>query len=414
MKLKNKLLLGGLTAVLLAVMSFSAWKIWVIRSEYHTGESAYEDISHMILLPQKTAEPQPPVINKPAGAETLPDEDDAIWPEVDFAVLREINPDIVAWIYIEGTKINYPIVQGRDNSYYLKHLFSGEWNGSGCIFLDFRNDASFADRHSIIYGHHMGCKKWPAFRSFAEEAVAGSAKVLAVSADNRNLALEQLPMAADKLLLLPNGYNEDIFYREDVDKEALFSSLGLPYCGEYIVLFVGKLAAFKGVDTLLRAARRYEWLADREFITLIVGDGEERESLSELHKQLGLRNTFFLGNQKQDELRRLYNAADVFVMPSRREPFGLVALEAMACGLPVVGSNEGGLPEFINSQVGTLVSPEDEESFCAAILNELTRHHVEPERRDVIAGYARSNFAQAQFVAKLEQVYQRAVRDFSG
>lgn len=259
----------------------------------------------------------------------------------------------------------------------------------------------------------MGCKKWPAFRSFAEEAVAGSAKVLAVSADNRNLALEQLPMAADKLLLLPNGYNEDIFYREDVDKEALFRSLGLPYCGEYIVLFVGKLAAFKGVDTLLRAARRYEWLADREFITLIVGDGEERESLSELHKQLGLRNTFFLGNQKQDELRRLYNAADVFVMPSRREPFGLVALEAMACGLPVVGSNEGGLPEFISSQVGTLVSPEDEEAFCAAILNELTRHHVEPERRDVIAGYARSNFAQAQFVAKLEQVYQYAVRDFS-
>ena len=129
--------------------------LWVIRSEYHTGEAAYEDISHMISLPQKTAEPQPPVINKPAGAETLPDEDDTVWPEVDFAALREINPDIVAWIYIEGTKVNYPIVQGEDNSYYLKHLFSGEWNGSGCIFLDFRNDASFADRHSIIYGHHM-------------------------------------------------------------------------------------------------------------------------------------------------------------------------------------------------------------------------------------------------------------------
>ena len=58
--------------------------------------------------------------------------------------------------------------------------------------------------------------------------------------------------------------------------------------------------------------------------------------------------------------------------------------------------------------------PEDEEAFCAAILNELTRHHTEPERRDIIAHYASSNFAQAQFVAKLEQVYQRAVRDFSG
>ena len=69
----------------------------------------------------------------------------------------------------------------------------------------------------------MGCKKWPAFQSFAEEAVAGSAKVLAISADNRDLAIEQLPMATDKLLLLPNGYNEDVFYREDVDRETLFN-----------------------------------------------------------------------------------------------------------------------------------------------------------------------------------------------
>ncbi len=252
----------------------------------------------------------------------------------------------------------------------------------------------------------MGCRKWPAFQSFAQEAIAGSTKVLAISQDNRDLALSQFPMAAGKLLLLPNGYNEDIFYREEVDRETLFNTLGLPYSGEYIILFVGKLATFKGVDTLLRTARRYEQLADREFITLIAGDGEERERLSALHKQLGLKNTFFLGNQKQDELRRLYNAADVFVMPSHREPFGLVALEAMACGLPVVGSNEGGLPEFISSEVGTLVSPEDEDAFCAAILDEVTRRHTEPERRDAIAHYARSNFAQTQFVARLEEIYQ--------
>ena len=100
------------------------------------------------------------------------------------------------------------------------------------------------------------------------------------------------------------------------------------------------------------------------------------------------------------------------MMPSRREPFGLAALEAMACGLPVVASREGGLPEFINSEVGTLVSPEDEDAFCAAILEELTRRHAEPERRDAIAHYARGNFAQAQFVARLEEVYQSAVRDF--
>ena len=92
---------------------------------------------------------------------------------------------------------------------------------------------------------------------------------------------------------------------------------------------------------------------------VIAGDGEERESLSELHKQLGLRNTFFLGNQKQDELRRLYNAADVFVMPSRREPFGLVALEAMACGRPVLATRSGGMPEYLAGSQAVLVERGD-------------------------------------------------------
>ena len=119
-------------------------------------------------------------------------------------------------------------------------------------------------------------------------------------------------------------------------------------------LFVGKLAAFKGVDTLLRTARRYEWLADREFITLIVGDGEERESLSELHKQLGLRRHLLPWQPEAGRAAAALQCGGCFVMPSRREPFGLVALEAMACGLPVVGSNEGGLPEFINSQGGNI------------------------------------------------------------
>ena len=96
-------------------------------------------------------------------------------------------------------------------------------------------------------------------------------------------------------------------------------------------------------------------------------------------------------------------------MPSRREPFGLVALEAMACGLPVVASNEGGLPEFISSEAGTLVSPEDEDAFCGAILEELARRDAEPERHDAIARYARSHFAQSQFVTRLEEVYQSVI-----
>ena len=153
MKPKNKLLFGILAAVFLILMAFSTWKIWGIKAAYRKGDDSYEEISSMVSLPQELPIPQP-VADTPTQTEA-PAEDELLWPTVDFTALREINPDIVAWIYIEGTNISYPIVQGEDNSYYLKHLFSGEWNASGCIFLDTRNDAGFTDQNSVLYGHNM-------------------------------------------------------------------------------------------------------------------------------------------------------------------------------------------------------------------------------------------------------------------
>ena len=82
----------------------------------------------------------------------------------------------------------------------------------------------------------MGCKKVACLSELCRGGRRGKRESAAISADNRDLAIEQLPMAADKLLLLPNGYNEDIFYREEVDRETLFDSLGLSYRGEYVIL----------------------------------------------------------------------------------------------------------------------------------------------------------------------------------
>lgn len=73
----------------------------------------------------------------------------------DFAALQKINPDIVAWIYSPGTKINYPIVQGKDNDYYLHRLVNGQKNAGGTLFMDCNNGATFTDDNTIIYGHHM-------------------------------------------------------------------------------------------------------------------------------------------------------------------------------------------------------------------------------------------------------------------
>jgi len=74
---------------------------------------------------------------------------------LNWTALQEINPDIIAWIIVPGTSINYPIVQGKDNKYYLDHLFDADSSGNGTIFLDYEGKASMDARNNIVYGHNM-------------------------------------------------------------------------------------------------------------------------------------------------------------------------------------------------------------------------------------------------------------------
>ena len=129
-----------------------AFQIYRQLKEYGEGESSYTEIEQYVWVDEA---PEDSGDEEENGSQSGEREADLRWPAVDFDALSEINPDIVAWIYIEDTEINYPVVQGTDNQYYLKRLFNGKWNGSGCIFLDSRNSPDLSDRHSISYGHHM-------------------------------------------------------------------------------------------------------------------------------------------------------------------------------------------------------------------------------------------------------------------
>lgn len=142
----------------LAVFGVSLWRVIDIQRAYETGENTYSDLQQFVQIPETLPDsPDAP----PSPMKPLHDrpeffyDDDTPWPNVDFDALREINPDIVGWIYIEGTDVNYPVVQGEDNKYYLNHLVDGKWNSSGSIFLDAECTDVFTDWHSIIYGHHM-------------------------------------------------------------------------------------------------------------------------------------------------------------------------------------------------------------------------------------------------------------------
>ena len=117
------------------------------------SEDRYEALEQYVsfapVLPKEPA--HSPAVTVPV---TEPAEE-IVLPQVDFAALSAINPDVVGWICLEGTEISYPIVQGEDNEYYLNHLFDGKKSRSGCIFMDYRCHPDLADTHSIVYGHHL-------------------------------------------------------------------------------------------------------------------------------------------------------------------------------------------------------------------------------------------------------------------
>lgn len=145
--MKKKIFITILTLTFTEILIFSGYQIYKIISEYESGESTYEELEIFVSTPSITSTPQ----NSSESEEKI----ENACPEVDFEGLAAINPDIVGWIYSEGTPINYPVVQGADNSYYLKHLYTVEYNSAGSIFLDSRNSSDLSDRHTVIYGHHL-------------------------------------------------------------------------------------------------------------------------------------------------------------------------------------------------------------------------------------------------------------------
>lgn len=162
--MKRKIPLIGLCILFAGMSVYYGIGLYRAWSEYRAGEQAYEELTQYVHL-EIPPTPTEQIPEEAAGSlreETSPSEpepteetDDTVWPVVDFAALQAINADVMAWICIEGTDVNYPVAQGWDNQYYLKRLLDGTYNSAGTIFVDYRNDPELTDRNTILYGHHL-------------------------------------------------------------------------------------------------------------------------------------------------------------------------------------------------------------------------------------------------------------------
>jgi glycosyltransferase involved in cell wall biosynthesis len=231
----------------------------------------------------------------------------------------------------------------------------------------------------------------------------------------------------ERVMLSHNGYNQQIFRRmtepTDVyaDRAEVLSRfmtqvpegsdrapepVAPPDGFDAVVAFCGKFADWKRLDALLHAAAIYEQ-QERRILTLVIGSGphEAQVQMHDLAAELGLRRTYFLGPRPQDELTTLFNCADVGCFPSYREPFGLVFIECMACGTPVIGADSGGPRDFVTPDVGVLVPETDDRQTLAASLAAAVNQAIDEDWKHtkgaIAEVYVRDKFSVVSQVAML-------------
>jgi 1,2-diacylglycerol 3-alpha-glucosyltransferase len=203
--------------------------------------------------------------------------------------------------------------------------------------------------------------------------------------------------------VLPTGMPEDAFRRGDGKR--FRSTLGIG-ADRPVALFVGRVAFEKNIDFLIRSlviARR----AIPDLLLVIAGQGPAMGSLALLVEKLRLKdNVLFVGYlNRRTLLPDCYSAADIFVFASRTETQGLVLLEAMALGLPVVSTAVMGTRDVVGPERGALVPPDDEKEFAAA----MTRLLTDPVLRQRLSAEAVVYAAQWRadvMAARLMQIYQ--------
>jgi glycosyltransferase involved in cell wall biosynthesis len=252
-------------------------------------------------------------------------------------------------------------------------------------------------------------KRYPAYRDMARKGLCAARCILALSAEEREHALAGYGLCKSKVVIVPGGTDTDRFRLLDVDKLSVLRELGIQPVNRPVVLLAGRLIDIKGIDTLIRAAQCYQHSAAAP-ITIIAGQGECREAYEILASQLGVESIYFVGFRNHEMMAKLYNIADVVAIPSREDTFPLVALEALACGTPIVASCVGGLSHIVNPAIGRLVDPDDSAAFATAI-DEVIRIQFKRQMSEDAVALVRQNYSFDRVVHRVEEIYAQALSE---
>ncbi len=282
----------------------------------------------------------------------------------------------------------------KSESLHYDIIFSHYWL-SGCVGLELQR--AWDTPHMLMY-HTLGAVKnaacpgenEPHLRIAAEKTLAKECSLIITASEREKEELMiRYGASGDKIAVIPCGVNLDIFQPTASDNAK--EKIGFP--GGYLILFVGRMEPVKGLDLLISALSKLP--EELNYRLLVIGGDEAGASAVGEHQKLARRlgveeKIYFCGTVKHDALPLYYSAADLLTIPSYYESFGLTALEALACGTPVVATDVGDLNKIIcPGETGWIVENRDPEELASRIAYFLERDRPKPTTacRNSVAAY---------------------------
>jgi len=323
-------------------------------------------------------------------------------------LLRDIADWIPAYQIQKGLK--YSLVHSH---YYL----------SGAVGLHLKNTWGTPLVHTF---HSLGVIKEetlglgdpsPASRLEIEKRLCQSAdRIIATNLQEKDDLVNLYHTDPDKIVIIPCGVNLDLFQplsQEESKKDIAFAT------DDFLITYVGRLENRKGIDTLLEAI----YMVDNPSVQAVIVGGPPTDkpflSWAELSEEpykkymamideYGIENQVtFTGGKSQDQLSKYYSAADLTVIPSYYEPFGMTAIEAMACGSSVIASRVGGLKSTVKENlVGALFEPRNASQLAEKIKIIFDQPAMNVELRKNARPYVEENFSWKLVAKSVAGVYQ--------
>jgi D-inositol-3-phosphate glycosyltransferase len=305
----------------------------------------------------------------------------------------------------------------QQQQYYYPLVHTNYWL-SAKVGMELKKHQSIQQIHTY---HSLGAVKYNSVkvvptiattRLNVEKTCLETAERIVATSPQEREHMRSLVSSKGNIDVIPCGTDIDRFghvSRRDARRQLDIDPAAL------VVLYVGRFDERKGIETLVRAVGQSMLRGLANIQLAIAGgsrpgqsDGIERDRIEGIVDELGMRDfTRFPGRLGDDDLHLYYAAANVCVVPSHYEPFGLVAIEAMASGTPVVASDVGGLQyTVVSEKTGLLCPPQDDEAFAKAIDRILSQPHWQLQLGKAARKRVEQKFSWQGVAAQLSELYE--------